>query len=74
MTSTLESVYYHPTRPYSQNELNQMRVSLHTNIKLGKKMANHQRCVHIYLTKNNGRKEKAATVDLIRKNNILYFK
>ena len=58
MTSTLESVYYHPTRPYSQNELNQMRVSLHTNIKLGKKMATHQRCGHIYLTKNNGRKEK----------------
>ena len=58
MTSVLESVYYNPNRPYSQNELNNMRASLYSNIRLGQKMANHQRCGHIYLTKHNGRKEK----------------
>ena len=58
MTSVLESVYYNPNRPYSQNELNNMRASLYSNIKLGQKMANHQRCGHVYLTKHNGRKEK----------------
>jgi hypothetical protein len=58
MTSILESSYNNPNRPYSQNELNNMRLFLYNNIRLGKKMANHQKCGHVYLTKHNGRKEK----------------
>ena len=39
MTSVLESVYYQPNRPYSQNELNNMRASLYSNILFSKALS-----------------------------------
>ena len=58
MTTILESEYVEPTRPYSQDELKQMRQKLYRNLRLGKMLAHHQRCDHLYLAKQNGRKEK----------------
>ena len=58
MTSVLESDYIEPTRPYSQNELKDMRLALYRNLRLGSVTARHEKCGHIYLTKQNGRKEK----------------
>jgi hypothetical protein len=58
MTSVLESKYNGSTRPYSQNELQDMRKNIHNSLKLGKIMAKHSKCGHIYITKQNGRKEK----------------
>jgi hypothetical protein len=58
MTSALESDYIEPTRPYSQNELKDMRLALYRNLRLGAVTARHEKCGHIYLTKQNGRKEK----------------
>jgi len=58
MTSILESEYTEPKRPYSQNELNDMRNNLYRQIRLGKEKALHQKCNHFYLVKENGKKEK----------------
>ena len=58
MTSVLESEYIASTRPYSQNELKDMSKNIHNSVNLGKKMAKHSKCGHIYITKTNGRKEK----------------
>jgi hypothetical protein len=58
MTSVLESKYITSTRPYSQNELKDMSKNIHNRANLGKKMAKHSKCGHIYITKTNGKKEK----------------
>jgi hypothetical protein len=58
MTSILESEFIGSTRPYSQNELRVMSKNIHNNANLGKIMAKHSKCGHIYITKKNGRKEK----------------
>jgi len=58
MTSVLESKFVEQTRPYSQDELNDMRNKLYRSLRLGEKTAHHTRCNHFYLVKQNGRKEK----------------
>lgn len=58
MTSVLEQEYIEPTRPYSQDELLNMRDKLYRKLRLGQNMACHNRCGHFYLLKKNGRKEK----------------
>lgn len=56
--SVLELEYVEPTRPYSQKELGVMRNNLYRGMRIGKTRAEHKRCGHFYLVKNNGRKEK----------------
>jgi len=58
MTSVLESDYVNQTRPYSQSELRDSRTNLFRSLRLGEKIVCHDKCGHIYLTKQNGRKEK----------------
>ena len=58
MTSVLESKFVEQTRPYSQDELNDMRNKLYRSLRLGETTARHNRCNHFYLVKQNGRKEK----------------
>lgn len=58
MTSVLESKFVEQTRPYSQDELNDMRNKLYRSLRLGETKAHHERCNHFYLVKQNGRKEK----------------
>jgi hypothetical protein len=57
MVNILESTYVYQTRPYSQNELKNIRLNLFQNLKIGNLMAHH-RCGHIYFVKQNGKKEK----------------
>ena len=57
-TSVLDSEYVEPSRPYSQKELEQMRIQTYRSMRLGKNKAHHRRCDHFYLVKDNGRKEK----------------
>lgn len=56
MTSVLESTYVKPTRPYSQNELNDKRTKLFEKKNLINVFAKHERCGHFYRVKNNGKK------------------
>ena len=56
--SILESEYIEPTRPYSQNELGDMRLTLYRQLKLGKEKAYHSKCKHFYTVKENSKKEK----------------
>jgi len=58
MKSVLESNYQEASRPYSQNELKNMSNTIHRNTRLGNIMALHKDCSHLYLTKQNGKKEK----------------
>jgi hypothetical protein len=58
MTSVLESEYVEQTRPYSQNELDDMRNNLYRQLRLGKEKAYHTKCKHFYVVKENGKKEK----------------
>ena len=58
MTSVLETNYIEPKRPYSQDELQDMRKNLFNNMRLGKTLAHHTHCGHFYFVKQNGRKEK----------------
>ena len=58
MTSAIESDYIQQTRPYSQSELRDTRADLFKSLRLGEKIVSHYKCGHIYLTKQNGRKEK----------------
>jgi hypothetical protein len=59
--SVLEVDYAEPQRPYSQLELSNMRQRLFRQLRLGKVRAQHEKCGHFYLTKENGRKEKDIT-------------
>lgn len=63
MTSVLESEYYEPDRPYSQDELKDMKVSLYRRIRLGKEKAFHKKCNHFYYVKENSKKEKEIKSD-----------
>ena len=57
MSSILQSIYVEQTRPYSQNELKNMRLDLFQKLRLGNLMVRH-RCGHIYFVKQNSKKEK----------------
>ena len=66
MTSVLESDYIKPTRPYSSNELSDMRNNFFKKINLSNVIASHKNCKHFYYVKENGRKEK----ELNENNNV----
>lgn len=57
-TSILEQDYVEPERPYSLKELADKRAQVYRSLRLGQTKANHRRCGHFYLVKENGRKEK----------------
>lgn len=57
-TSVLESNYFEPTRPYSQDELSDMRINLFKKFHLSNTRAEHIRCGHFYNVIINGKKEK----------------
>ena len=56
--SVLEQKYSEPERPYSQKELQYMRNSTYRSMRIGSIRAEHNKCRHFYLVKDNGRKEK----------------
>ncbi len=56
--SVLEFEYQHPTRPYSQNELNFLKERNLRRLRVGKCEAYHSRCKHFYYVRKGGRKEK----------------
>lgn len=56
--NVLEEGYVEPERPYSQNELQTMRMQLHNKFRLSKVEAYHTHCGHFYKVRKNGRKEK----------------
>jgi hypothetical protein len=58
MSSVLEIEYIEPSRPYSKNELINMRNKLYTNLRIGNVIAAHNNCHHFYYVKQNSRKEK----------------
>jgi hypothetical protein len=57
-SSILNSVYIEPTRPYSQKELQNMRLELFKELKLSETQAFHKKCKHSYFVKSNGKKEQ----------------
>jgi len=57
-SSVLESEYVEPTRPYSLNELSYNRERMYKSLRIGKTKAQHNKCGHFYLVKENGRKER----------------
>ena len=63
MTSILETDYIEQTRPYSQDELLDIRSRLYRQLRLGKYKAYHLKCSHIYLVKENSKKEKEILED-----------
>jgi len=59
MTSTvLENDYVAPERPYSQNELKQIRQCFFRQLHIGSVMIKHDSCKHFYFAKSKGRKEQ----------------
>lgn len=58
MSNLLATDFVPPTRPYSQRELTDNRDRLRRKLHLGQTYADHQKCGHFYLVKENGRKEK----------------
>ena len=56
--SVLESNYIEAKRPYSQDELDELRHSLSYRLRLGNTMAIHKDCGHFYFVKKNGKKER----------------
>lgn len=56
--SILEIQFNPPKRPYSTNELNDMKERLYRNLKLNKSIFAHHDCGHFYLVRLNGKKEK----------------
>ena len=66
MNSVLESDYIKPSRPYSSNELSDVRNNFFKKINLSNVIASHEDCGHFYFVKENGRKEK----DLNENNNV----
>ena len=56
MPSVLESSYIKPTRPYSQNELSDMRTKFAERYNLSDVFARHLKCKHFYKVKINGKK------------------
>jgi hypothetical protein len=58
MTYLLDKDYVVPIRPYSQKELLDNRQQIRKRLHLGQTFAEHEKCGHFYLVKENGRKEK----------------
>ena len=58
MTSVLDSNYIPPSRPYSNNELSDIRENFFKKLYLSNIKAVHKNCNHFYFVKENGRKEK----------------
>ena len=56
--SVLETEYVKPTRPYSTDELQSLRLSLYKYLKLSNLKVSHTKCGHHYFVKENSRKEK----------------
>ena len=54
----LDSEYVKPNRPYSQDELNDMRNALYRQLRLSKDRAFHSKCKHLYNVKENSKKQK----------------
>lgn len=55
--SALETEYIKPKRPYSQNELKDIREKLYKKYNLSNEVkAKHDKCGHFYNVKKNGRK------------------
>ena len=57
MERLLNSIYKEPERPYSQNELREVRERNLGRIRVGSTMASHERCLHFYFAKEGGKKE-----------------
>jgi len=60
MCSVLEKKYIDPERPYSSEELNDIRKKFIRYLRVGNVVIRHDSCGHSYLAKSNGRKEKEA--------------
>lgn len=56
-SSALDTKYIPQTRPYSQNELQDMMNTLYNSLKLGNHKAFHAKCGHSYFVKKYGKKE-----------------
>ena len=56
--SVLEKNYEETKRPYSSNELLDIRNVNITRLRLGKMLIKHVDCNHVYFAKLNGKKEK----------------
>lgn len=64
MTDTvLEKKYEEPVRPYSKNELTDLRRHNHRKLFLGKVRVEHPECKHFYFAKAHGKKEKQIQQD-----------
>ncbi len=57
-SSILETDYKEPSRPYSQKELEFIRIKLFKTLRLSNIMTKHNKCGHYYYVRQNGRKEK----------------
>ena len=57
-TSVIEQDYVPPTRPYSQNELKDMRLRTFRSFRVGKELVIHRVCGHTYFATIGGRKEQ----------------
>lgn len=69
MTKTiLLSEYIEPKRPYSKDELFDMRKKLYDDIKISELTMYHKKCSHKYHVKVNGKKEQDLKNNLINKN------
>lgn len=58
MSNVLESEYKTPSRPYSYDELQYMRLKNNKFLGLGEFIARHKKCGHFYNVHINGKKEK----------------
>jgi hypothetical protein len=54
----LLSQYTQPHRPYSVEELKDIRENLYQSLKLGQQSVYHDKCNHYYLVRQNSQKEK----------------
>ena len=58
MLSALEKEYIPQNRPYSQDELKNMRLNIRKSFRLSDMMTKHKKCNHFYFVKSGGKKEK----------------
>jgi hypothetical protein len=56
-TSILEVEYAPPTRPYSKDELTDMKNNLYRALRLADEVAEHPKCSHYYRVKQNSKKQ-----------------
>lgn len=64
----LLSEYVPPTRPYSKDELLDMRKKLYEDLKISDLTIIHKKCSHKYHVKTNGKKEQDIKNNKINKN------